>query len=264
MKKLTRVFLVIILVLCFVGCSKNSTNPLAREVYQKTIDEMAKIVVSEVTIEADINMVIAGQNQNVKMNMVIKIENPDETDINKMRTMTAMKTTMMGKDTVVEYYLYDGNMYISMLGQKLYGSVAEMGKLSGQSLESATQIQEPLGNGMDFIKGAKFSELSGGSYQYIIEITDQKIINEILSQATVSNALVGELDVKIEQFVMTMLINKDYHIVSQNIDMKVKMSNLGEAVTADYIVKINFDNMGQPTVIDFPDFNEYKHFSTMQ
>jgi len=263
MKKLTRVFLAVILVLCFVGCSKNSTNPLASEVYQKTIDEMAKAGVGEVTVEADINMVIEGESQNIKMDMIIRSENPNETDINKTRIMTTIKTTVMGLVVDVEYCIYDGNMYMSVFGKKLYGGIKQMGELFGQSLEPVTGIQKPLGNEMDFIKGAKFSELSDGSYQYIIKITDRKVISEILSQTTISNTLVGEMDMKIEQFIMTMVVNKDYHIESQNIDMKVKIIDVGQEVTADYILKITFNNIGQPTVVDFPDFSEYEHYSIM-
>ena len=261
MKKITKFLIVLVLVLGIFGCAKKTNK--ATEVYQKTIETMKDITAGDVTIDMNISMSFLGQSQEIRILMSMELEDANETDYMKIRGKGNMSMTAYGENIDMEYYMLDGNMYMIANGVKMYGSFEEIASSSGQSLNSLTQTQQITAYDVDFIKDAKFTELSDGNYEYVLDVSDPEMISKLLGQLSSENlSALGDNLENIDKLIYTIIIDKDYHFSEMIIEASMNLSVEGFTIPANYLIKMKYNNIGKPVVIDFPDFSDYQNVSS--
>lgn len=242
----------IFILACFliVGCSQKESPA---DMYKMVKDAL------KVTNEADginmefdmtIDMKVDEQAETMKIagSMLMDLSTPE-----KVKYKMNMGMDMAGQTIEVLQYYNDGYLYVDMFGMKIKQEMSkEVALLQAETLNSTKQEFSE-----DLYKDAKLTK-SGDDTVITMEVDGEMMSEEsanLLEQFNMG-ALVG-VNMEYGKVSIKSVINRDGAMSEQTLVLPVTISANGETVEMVMTMATKFKDIGQPVVVDFPDFSEF-------
>lgn len=245
-----KIGLIIIACLLVGGCSQ---KPSPEEMF-KMVEDARTVSNLEVGMNAEIEMNIKIKvdetEEEMKMTGAMVMDNSDPANL-AYKISLGMQVQDQSIE-IVQYYT-DGYMYTDMLGMKVKQTMSmNDAMLQAQNISSASQQFN-----LEMFENAKLSK--NGKQTVIMMDVPGEMMNE-QSAALMEQFNLGELDgVDMEYGKVSVkhIIDENGYIEEEGMVIPVKVSANGQLMEMTMSMNLKYLNVGQPIVVEFPDFSDY-------
>ena len=257
MKKITALFLSILMILSLGACQK-AANP--EDVYASAVDKMSKLDSVDMDMDMKIKADAGGFSMEIQVDMGIQQVKKSNSDL---QLKTTMGMSLAGQELGASIYYRDGTCYVntemSGMAQKVKADVdvEEILEKYGNSTSMMTLKPETL-------KDLKGERQSDGSYvfTYSADADDLKDFMNSFSDTMGNSADMDDL--KINAITGETVVNKEGYISSMNLVLDCSAAEEGQEVNMTLEIDATINNPGGEVVIDFPDFSDYEEVDSSE
>ena len=247
MKKIS----ILVLVCMLMGGCAAKVSPA--EIYKMVNDAQEAIHQSEgmnAEIEMGIKMKIQEETQEMMINGELIIEDTKSED---MKFKMEMALEMDGQNMSIVQYYKEGYLYIDMMGMK-----AKQPMPYADALTQANSLNFSEGGfGEEMYENAKLSK--NGEDSVVVLNVDGELMKELSAKMLEQFSMPGIDSVNVEYGKVSIrtVINKDGLLSEESVVLPMKMTVQEEVIELDMTMTMRYLNVGQPVVIEFPDFSDY-------
>ncbi len=249
MKKITAIFLTLMLIIPFASCQKKEQKPY--ELYKAAYDKMSALDSYEMNMHMTMKMSTEGMDLDIPMDMNIKMAGL-KTGSPVSRSLTT--TEMLGTSTTADVYTAgDYSYYTSEEGNYKIKTELDEDTLAGINMLE-TDFQESS------FKDAKITKDKDGNRTFDLTLSSEQFADSF--KKLIGSLAEESMSAEITDIKISVTVSSNDYLKAISMNFKMPMDMMGTKIATEVSMECEYVNPGTAVSVQAPDgYESYEEYS---